>query len=99
MLLQYDKIKEGFIEYMRIAEALNHYGQPLVKQKTAMSEKEAQEMENMPKLDIFGIARSAYKNGDNKNHRFNIFCDYMKESMWRIVFESLSDIARFDLEK
>lgn len=99
ILIQYDKIKEAFVDYMKLAELLNHYGEPLVKQKAAMSEEEAQETAKGTKLNIFGIAQSAYHEGKTKRESFNLFCSAMKENMWQIVFDNLSNIARFDMEK
>lgn len=90
MLIQYDKIKEGFVEYMKIAAQLNHYGSPLV--YVDPHGKEAG-------FNIFSLAQESYSSGTTKKESFNIFCDGMKGNMWKIIFSNLNNITSFNMEK
>jgi hypothetical protein len=96
MLIQYDKIKEGFVEYMRIAQQLDHYGAPLVS-KTINENTKEEKIEHA--ISIFSVAQGAFKEGSSKRDAYNIFCDSMKKHMWRIVMTNINNISAFNMEK
>lgn len=91
MLIQYDKIKEGFVEYMKLASLLDHYGAPLV-----VKDEDGKESNG---ISIFTVAQNAFKEGKNRKESFNLFCESMKHHMWRIVMGNINNIASFDMEK
>lgn len=95
MLIQYEKIKEAYVEYVKLADLLNHYGKPLVAKKSKTKER------GLPNvgMNIFSIASSSYTEGNNKKHGYNIFCEKIKKSMWHIVVDNLNNIASFDIKK
>lgn len=91
MLIQYDKIKEGFVEYMKLASLLDHYGAPLV-----VKDEDGKESGG---ISIFGVAQSSFEKGKTRRDSFNLFCDSMKHHMWRIVMKNINNVASFDMEK
>ncbi len=95
MLIQYDKVKELFVEYMKLAEAFRHYGDPLVTRRDSKYAEKSEE----PSADIFKIAEGCFKNTDKKKLSFNKFCDSIKEEMWGVVFDNINNIASWDMEK
>lgn len=70
MILQYGKVKEAFVAYMKAKEALNFYGQQLTVQGASIS----------------AIAEETFKDkSDTKNQVYNNFCDSMKQQIWTVM--------------
>lgn len=89
MLIQYDKVKQAFIEYMKIAESLDHYGKPLIKKRKYKEDQ----------TNIFDLASKCFCKNETKQMAFNNFCDSMKYNMWSVVFDNLNNISQFDMGK
>jgi hypothetical protein len=93
MLIQYDKVKESFVEFLRLYESLRFYGDPLVKKRVDSINQE------QPAIDIVALATHAIDNTETKKEAYNDFCDSIKEEMWGVVFQNISQISSLDLEK
>jgi len=89
MLIQYEQVKNTFVEYMKIAEKLDFYGQSLIKKRDYIKEQ----------TDIFQLAHKCYKDEKTKKKAFNVFCDGMKQNMWQLIFDNLNNISSVDMEK
>lgn len=88
MLIQYDIVKNEFVNFMRMFEVINHYGAPLL--TNPINEK-------VRKTPI-SLALAAMENSKDKKIQFNTFCSYMREEMWETVFQNLKMISSFDIE-
>lgn len=75
MMLQYDKLKETFVDYLRVTEQLEFYSQGLIGNKHT---------------DVHDILKKALKDGSGKKGKYNKFCDGMKQEIWGMVLGKLN---------
>lgn len=89
MLIQYERVKEEFITFMKMHEVLRHYGDPLIQRNYDGTK---------PDSDIVALALHAIKEGNSNKETFSLFCSMMKKEMWGVVFQNLKSISSFNLE-
>lgn len=75
MILQFEKLKETFVEYIKVEKALAYYAEPI----TTFS--------NNP--DYRGIVDLVAKTKGSPQTRFNEFMDVVRNDMWQIVIDKL----------
>ncbi len=94
MIIQYDKVRETFIDFLKIHEQIRHYGDPLIAKIRSYYNNRVS-----PKADMMDLAKTSVEEGKNKTSAYNIFCDKVKSEMWDTVFDNLNTISSANLEK
>lgn len=95
MLIQYDKVKDLFIQFIKLHAELRHYGDPLIA-KVSGDLTKGDRLE--PVIDIMSLAQKAISNGSNNQDAFNDFIDLMKDQMWGTIFQNLNQISNANIE-
>ena len=75
MILQYDKLKESFVDYLRVMEQLTFYSQGLIGNNHR---------------NVHDILKKALDAGNDKKGKYNKFCDGMKQEIWGVVLRKLN---------
>lgn len=92
MSSQYDIVKEKFVEFTRLLQELTHYGNPLLPKKTDQGE-------YLPDVDIAKIALEIATQGGSLTEKYSEFVGEVRRHMWRLIFQKLSLISDFDIDK
>jgi len=74
MIIQFEKSKELFIEYMKVSAALQFYCDPIV---------------NFEQSEDRNILDMVKRLSGTKKEKFNEFCDEIRADMWEIVISKL----------
>lgn len=74
MMLQYERLREGFVDYMKAIEKIDYYKQSLFSQY----------------FNLETVIEESIKKGKTNNQKFNLFCDETKQGIWNEVLSKLN---------
>lgn len=74
MILQYDKLKQVYVEFMKFEDALRFYASGLLTDHTS----------------ILDIVKRVFENNKTNQTRFNGFADEVKQEIWKMIIDKVN---------